>query len=77
MDELTIQLLTDLYSRSFNIQDPGGKKLNPADIHPISLLAAGYKGTIALRKLRGWKFENGKITLPGYLTPNNQDNDKE
>ena len=76
MDDFTIQLLSELYSKKFTLQDTEGKELLPSEIHPISLLALGYKGTIALRKLRGWKFENGRIILPDYLTPNNKDDDK-
>jgi hypothetical protein len=70
MSEISKILLQELYSQeySFITQKGRGVKLSP--VGSASLLAVGYKGTIALRKLRGWKFENGKVLIPKSFKQN-------
>ncbi len=61
---LTEQLLFDLYTQNYTITGSNGEPLPVSPAGSMSLLATGYKGTILLRKVRGWKFKDGKIIIP-------------
>ena len=63
MDELTLSLLKDLYSTDYHFVDNQGNELNISPAGDINILAAGYKGLIALRKIRGWHLEQGNVII--------------
>ncbi len=76
MDELTLQLLRDLYEREYQITDQQGNPIEFSPAGSLSLLALGYKGTVILRKIRGWKLENNKlvVNLEPYKNQENETN---
>ena len=64
MDELTKQLLTDIYSEEYKFVDTQGRILELNEQRALDFMVLGYKGTVAVRKFRGWKFENGELIIP-------------
>ena len=64
MDELTKQLLTDIYSEEYKFVDNQGRILELNEQRALDFMVLGYKGTVAVRKFRGWKFENGELIIP-------------
>ena len=64
MNELARQLLEELFSQDYDFTDEKGEKFSVSPAGNLSLMTYGYKATIALRKARGWKFENGKLIIP-------------
>jgi hypothetical protein len=65
-EEFTLQLLKDLYEQDLKILNAQGQPVKITPAGDINILAIGYKGTIALRKARGWHIENDKIIIPPF-----------
>lgn len=49
---VSLKILNDLYQSTYSIQTPDSKEENFEAQHSLSLLCAGYKGIVALRKMR-------------------------
>jgi len=76
-DTLTIQLQKDLYEKDYRFITPDGKEIPITPAGSLSLMALGYKATIALRKARGWRFDNEHLIIPPFPHQKDQDNEKD
>ncbi len=76
-NELTRQLLQSLYNEEFVFIDNSGTVLQVNEARALDFMILGYKGTIAVRKARGWRFEDGGLKVPdSFNIEKNQENGK-